>query len=118
MDVKETIGTIIQSAFSASFLIAGSDGEISSEEVDDIIDSIKQLTNVELSADTVWKLIENVSTWDEDDHLNRIAKGAQLPEPFREGIYVMAMSVAAADGEISKEEEARLPQIRKLLNLE
>lgn len=119
IDMNEaTIAIYIKAAFSASFLVSESDGEITAEEVAAFMEALKELRDFDLDEDEVWESFRDALEVDEDEHLGRVAGAAGLSEDLRREILNIALAVATADGEVSLSEILCLPNIARALGIE
>ena len=113
------IQVYIKAAFSASFLVSESDGEITADEVGAFMQALKELHDFDLDEEDVWESFRDALQLDEDEHLSRVAGAAGLSEDLRREILNIALAVAAADGEVSLINEILcLPDIAAALGIE
>lgn len=115
---EATIAIYIKAAFSASFLVSGSDGEITADEVAAFMQALKELHDFDLDAEEVLESFRDALELEEDEHLSRVAGAAGLSEDLRREILSIALAVAAADGEFSISEILCLPDIAAALGIE
>jgi ankyrin repeat protein/tellurite resistance protein len=108
----------IRSAFSASYLVAESDGEIRGQEAEAFRQALKQLHDFDMDPDDVWESFRESLELDEEEHLSRVAEAAGLSEELRREILQVALAVASADGEVSLSEILCLPDIAAALGIE
>jgi uncharacterized protein len=118
-DMNEaTIAIYIEAAFSASFLVSESDGEITADEVAAFMQALRELHDFDLDEDEVWQSFRDALELDEDEHLSRVAGAAGLSEDLRREILNIALAVAVADGKFAISEILRLADIRAALGIE
>ena len=115
---ESEIPAYIKAAFSASFLVSESDGEITADEVGAFMQALKELHDFDLDEEEVWESFRDALELDEDEHLSRVAGAAGLSEELRREILNIALAVAAADGEFSISEILCLPDIAAALGIE
>jgi tellurite resistance protein len=115
---EANIAIYIRAAFSASFLVSESDGEITADEVGAFMQALRELHNFDLDEDEVWESFGNALQLDEDEHLSRVAGAAGFSGDLRREILNIALAVAAADGEVSISEILCLPDIAGALGIE
>ena len=117
MDESQLI-VLIRASFSACFLVAAADGEISGDEIRTFMDELHERYDIELEEDEVVESFRDALEIDEEEHLQRIAESLSLPESAREDIISVALAVAASDGEIDLSEILCLPDIAAALDIE
>jgi tellurite resistance protein len=115
---EANIAIYIRAAFSASFLVSESDGEITADEVGAFMQALRELHNFDLDEDEVWESFGNALQLDADEHLSRVAGAAGFSGDLRREILNIALAVAAADGEVSISEILCLPDIAGALGIE
>jgi tellurite resistance protein len=117
--VKEAeIQVYIKAAFSASFLVSESDGEITADEVGSFMQALRERHDLDLDEEDVWESFRDALQLDEEDHLSRVAGAAGLSEELRREIVNIAFAVAVADGEFALSEILCLPDIAAALGIE
>jgi len=117
MDESELV-ILIRATFSACFLVASADGEITDEEVRAFMGELHARYDIELEADDVADSFGAALELEQEEHLERIAEAQALPESVRHDILSIAMVVASADGEVDIHEILCLPDIAAALGVE
>jgi len=116
-DSSEMI-VLIRASFSACFLVAASDGEISGDEIRTFMHELQERYDLETEEDDVVETFRDALGLDLEDHLHRIAEAVSLPEHIRREIIQVALAVAASDGNIAIDEILCLPDIAAALDIE
>jgi ankyrin repeat protein/tellurite resistance protein len=115
---EDELQTFIRAAFSASYMIAAADGEISSEEMQAFMDALKQHLDVDMDPDELFESFEAALELGTEQHLERIAEAAVLPVDLRRDILDIALSIAESDGDFDPSEIQCLPIVAAALDVD
>jgi len=117
MDDRE-LSIFVRSAFSASFIIAATDGNITDAELTAFKDAIKNRLDIDLEATDVQDVFEDGHQGELDEHLKQVSEARVLPESMRREIFSITATVAAADADLSIPKLMMTPKIAEALSID